>query len=487
MPAAELPALAEVIEARLAQANGNDRARRIALVGLRGAGKSTLGRMLAQHFGWPLIELDRVVERDYGASIPDLIEMAGIATFRRYERSALERVIAEHEAAVITTAGGIVANPETYALLLRRTHTVWIKARPDEHMSRVMAQGDFRPMAQNRDAMADLVAILDARQADYARAGAQLDTSDDTVEQSFSEAFAHRRAVAGKERLAMRLADTGFLDIGAARLEYRMIGPRPDEAPTIVMLHEGLGCVGLWGDFPDKLAAATGAGVFVYSRAGYGQSSPVPLPRPLSFMHDEARDVLPRLLDAIGFQRGLLLGHSDGASIAAIYAGSVQDHRVRGLVLIAPHFFTEDMGIAEIERARRVHHHRSARQAGALARRCRLRVPQLERAVARSGFPQMGHHRGARLYPRADPDRAGRGRPIRHGAADRGRETGMLLPGRSRDAPGTRHAPTAKPPRKRLQAVAAFVNRLLHDHHEGDLQADQLGCFNHDYNAYYAL
>ena len=147
------------------------------------------------------------------------------------------------------------------------------------------------------------------------------------------------------------LADQGFLDLCSMRLEYRMIGPRPDEAPTIVMLHEGLGCVGLWNDFPDKLAAATGAGVFVFSRAGYGRSSPVSLPRPLTFMHDEAKEVLPRLLDAIGFRRGLLLGHSDGASIATIYAGSVQDHRVRGLILIAPHFFTEDMGIAEIARA----------------------------------------------------------------------------------------------------------------------------------------
>src|SRR5215472_17303326 len=110
--------------------------------------------------------------------------MAGLATFRRYERACLERVIGEHEAVVIATAGGIVSDPETYALLLRRTHTVWIKARPDEHMRRVMAQGDFRPMAQNREAMADLVAILDARRADYARAQAELDTSGDTVEQS---------------------------------------------------------------------------------------------------------------------------------------------------------------------------------------------------------------------------------------------------------------------------------------------------------------
>jgi pimeloyl-ACP methyl ester carboxylesterase len=153
----------------------------------------------------------------------------------------------------------------------------------------------------------------------------------------------------------MALADSGIIDIGAQRLEYRFTGPQPDKAPTLVLLHEGLGCVGLWGDFPDRLSAATGAGVFAYSRAGYGQSSRVLLPRPLSYMHDEARETLPRLLDAIGFQRGLLIGHSDGASIAAIYAGSHQDHRVGGLVLIAPHFFTEDSGIASIVEAKKAY------------------------------------------------------------------------------------------------------------------------------------
>ena len=187
VPEAELPALLKDIEARAARAEHADRGRRIALVGLRGAGKSTLGRMLAQHLAWPFIELDRLVEEDYGASIPDLMEMAGTATFRRHERSALSRVVAEREAAVVTTAGGIVADPETYALLLSRTHTVWIKARPEEHMSRVMAQGDFRPMAQNRQAMADLVAILDARRADYTRAEAELDTSGEAIEQSFAK------------------------------------------------------------------------------------------------------------------------------------------------------------------------------------------------------------------------------------------------------------------------------------------------------------
>jgi XRE family aerobic/anaerobic benzoate catabolism transcriptional regulator len=186
LPETELPALSKEIAVRVAS-RGADQARRVALVGLRGAGKSTLGRMLAQHLGWPFIELDRRVEEDYGASIPDLIEMAGTATFRRQERSTLERVLAENEAAVITTAGGIVANPETYALLLRHAHTIWIKARPQEHMSRVMAQGDFRPMAQNRQAMGDLVAILEARRADYARAEAEVDTSGDAVEQSFAK------------------------------------------------------------------------------------------------------------------------------------------------------------------------------------------------------------------------------------------------------------------------------------------------------------
>src|SRR5215475_14502924 len=147
------------------------------------------------------------------------------------------------------------------------------------------------------------------------------------------------------------LSPTGFLTIGDARLEYRVAGDA-SQPPAIVMLHEGLGSAALWGDFPDKLAAVTGVTVFAYSRAGYGASGPVTLPRPLTYMHDEAKLVLPALLDAIGFRRGLLLGHSDGGSIAAIYAGSTQDHRVRGLTLIAPHFVVEDVGLAAIRDAK---------------------------------------------------------------------------------------------------------------------------------------
>jgi pimeloyl-ACP methyl ester carboxylesterase len=151
------------------------------------------------------------------------------------------------------------------------------------------------------------------------------------------------------------LAPSGFLRLGASDLEYQMIGPAPDDAPTIVMLHEGLGSVGLWGDFPEKLQAATGAGVFVYSRAGYGASTKAELPRPLDYMHIEALDVLPKLLGAIGFRRGLLLGHSDGASIAAIYAGGTGDHRIRGVVMIAPHFIVEDISVTSIAGTRQAY------------------------------------------------------------------------------------------------------------------------------------
>jgi len=148
------------------------------------------------------------------------------------------------------------------------------------------------------------------------------------------------------------LTDAGMLDLGDQQLEYRWVGPRPNAAPTLVLLHEGLGCVGLWGDFPEQLATASGLGVFLYSRAGYGASSTIALPRPINYMDPEAKAVLPRVLQAIGFQRGLLIGHSDGASIATIYAGSTEDHRISGLVLIAPHFFAEEMGLVAIAQAK---------------------------------------------------------------------------------------------------------------------------------------
>jgi pimeloyl-ACP methyl ester carboxylesterase len=142
------------------------------------------------------------------------------------------------------------------------------------------------------------------------------------------------------------------LQIDGRRIEAVWHGPAAEQAPTLVLLHEGLGCVGMWRDFPRALAARTGYGVFVYSRPGYGKSDPVPLPRSLGYMHDEASTVLPVVLDQAGIGKCILVGHSDGASIATIYAGGRQDFRVRGLVLLAPHFFVEDISIKSIAEAK---------------------------------------------------------------------------------------------------------------------------------------
>jgi pimeloyl-ACP methyl ester carboxylesterase len=140
-----------------------------------------------------------------------------------------------------------------------------------------------------------------------------------------------------------------FLEIDGKRLECRWIGPRPADAPTIVFLHEGLGSVSTWRDFPDALAAETGCGALVYSRAGYGRSDSIDLPRPVRFMHDEA-EVLARVVEQAGLRDVILLGHSDGASIALIAAGRRAIPGLRALVLEAPHVFAEPSGLESIAR-----------------------------------------------------------------------------------------------------------------------------------------
>ncbi len=140
----------------------------------------------------------------------------------------------------------------------------------------------------------------------------------------------------------------GSIAVAGRQIEVAWWGRPPGQAPTLVLLHEGLGCVALWRGFPAALADATGLGVFVYSRFGYGRSDTVRLPRPLRYMHEQA-DLLPAVLDAAGIGACMLVGHSDGASIAAIHAGSpAPDPRVRRLALIAPHFFVEDVAVASI-------------------------------------------------------------------------------------------------------------------------------------------
>jgi pimeloyl-ACP methyl ester carboxylesterase len=141
---------------------------------------------------------------------------------------------------------------------------------------------------------------------------------------------------------------TSFEILGR-HLEYRWIGPRPDDAPSIVFLHEGLGCLGMWRDFPERLASATGCGALVYSRMGYGASDPVRGRRPVRFMHDEALDVLPAVLERFKLQEVVLFGHSDGASIALIHAGA-HPSSVRALILEAPHVFVEPVSIEGIAR-----------------------------------------------------------------------------------------------------------------------------------------
>jgi XRE family aerobic/anaerobic benzoate catabolism transcriptional regulator len=150
---------------------------RIALIGLRGAGKSTLGRLLAGHLGSLFLELDQEIEKEAGLGLGEIMELHGQAGFRRLERAVLDRLIATHSTAVIAAGGGIVAEAESFARLLEACLTVWVKAAPEEHMQRVIDQGDLRPMRDNRRSMADLRAILSSREALYARADIQLETT----------------------------------------------------------------------------------------------------------------------------------------------------------------------------------------------------------------------------------------------------------------------------------------------------------------------
>ena len=166
---------------------------RIALIGLRGAGKSTLGALLAAGLDVPFIELDREVEADVGMSLAEVFSLYGQSGYRHIERRCLERIVGAHERAVISVGGGIVSEPDTYELLLARCFTVWIKAQPEEHMARVASQGDFRPMEGNREAMDDLRRILAARAPLYGKADTVVDTAGRTPDESL---LALRSAVA---------------------------------------------------------------------------------------------------------------------------------------------------------------------------------------------------------------------------------------------------------------------------------------------------
>ena len=158
----------------------------IALIGLRGAGKSTLGKMLAERIGWSFVELNKEIERDNGLSVAEIIALYGQEGFRRMEQAALGQLLARKELMVLATGGGIVSEPLTFDLILSSFYTIWLKAEPEEHMTRVRRQGDLRPMADDRSAMAELRNILVSREPLYARASAVVDTAGLSVNEAAS-------------------------------------------------------------------------------------------------------------------------------------------------------------------------------------------------------------------------------------------------------------------------------------------------------------
>ena len=166
---------------------GEQRGRRIALIGLRGAGKSTLGRLAAAARDIPFVELNAEIEATSGMPVNELMALYGQEGYRRLERHAVERIAAAHDSVILAVAGGIVSEPDTFNFLLRHFHTIWLKAKPEEHMSRVRKQGDTRPMAGNPAAMDELKTILTSRESLYAQSGAQVDTSGKDVEDSLAD------------------------------------------------------------------------------------------------------------------------------------------------------------------------------------------------------------------------------------------------------------------------------------------------------------
>jgi pimeloyl-ACP methyl ester carboxylesterase len=250
--------------------------------------------------------------------------------------------------------------------------------------------------------------------------------------------------------------------IDGRTLETQWWGPGPGDAPTLVLLHEGLGCVALWRDFPEALAAETGCGVFAYSRFGYGASDPAILPRPMRYMHDEALDVLPRVLDAAGIRRAILVGHSDGGSIAAIHAGAVRDPRVVGVVMIAAHFFVEDLNIASIADIKAAYEQGELRQRLARYHRDvdvafrgwndawldpRFRAFDITEQVARIQVPVLA------LQGADDP----------YGSAEQLRvlERMATCPVETRLIAGARHAPHLEARDATLAAIVGFVRSVL--------------------------
>ena len=253
------------------------------------------------------------------------------------------------------------------------------------------------------------------------------------------------------------------LELDGRQIEAVWHGPGPEAAPTIVMLHEGLGCVALWRDFPPWLAANTGCGVFAWSRRGYGRSDPNPPPWPLDYLRREAAGGVPRVLDAAGIGRAVLIGHSDGASIAALYGATVADPRIAGLVLIAPHFFTEAMALAAIAQAR------DAYQEGEFRTKLARYHDHVDhafwgwnRAWLDPGFaagfdltPELGRLHLPVLVVQGEDDPYGTAAQVEAVACRAPGPVEVLM------VPEARHAPHLEAPDPVRPAIAAFAARVL--------------------------
>jgi pimeloyl-ACP methyl ester carboxylesterase len=253
-----------------------------------------------------------------------------------------------------------------------------------------------------------------------------------------------------------------WLNIAGTRLECRWFGPGAEQAPTLVFLHEGLGCVELWKGFPQRVAAATGCGVLAYSRAGYGRSDPVSLPRPLSYMHHEGLEVLPAVLDAAGVRQAILVGHSDGASITLINAGGVRDPRVIGAILMAPHVFNEPRCMDSIRAACDAYAEGGLRAALA---RYHADVDGAFRGWSRAWLdPGFWSWNIEQYLPRvAIPLLVIQGEGDEYGTAAQVEaiQRQVSAPVEVRWLAGCRHSPHRDQPQQTLAAIAGFVQRPL--------------------------
>ena len=184
LPAAEMTEARRLLVQHFGGVDLEARRGRIALIGLRGAGKSTLGAMFAEHLEVPFLELDRLIEQESGVGLSAIFDLSGQSGFRRLERRCLDEVIERHPRFVLATGGSLVSEPATFERLLTMCFTVWLKATPEEHMQRVIAQGDMRPMADNRESMTDLKRILEVREPLYRKADVTIDTSTTTLEEA---------------------------------------------------------------------------------------------------------------------------------------------------------------------------------------------------------------------------------------------------------------------------------------------------------------